>query len=184
MSMAANPRLAASPAQGPAVTFPAQVRDALAVRLTRYQERYPDVLDLLAEVLVALHDELHGSAAALAGTNSASHFREVLRGERDLAMRDVLRLFLSPHPKAQAAADRVLSLLEGARSRALALDAHEALAQVTEAHGDLSAELARDLRDGKLSPAEGAGLLPEIAALEAKLERLKATAARALGDAA
>ena len=168
-------------AEGPSDTFAAQVRDSLAVRLRAYDQSLPGVLDLLAEVHVALHDELHGHAAALCGPSySPRCWRHVLCGERDLSVKDFLRLLLSPHPRARAAAGRVLSIVDGAARRsAIVVEAHEALAGWTVTNATLAAEALRDLADGRLDAREATDLEPEIAAAEASLARLKAAAAAA-----
>lgn len=184
VSMRPNLRPADVAAEGPqeataAQAFSAAVRDTLASRLARYSERWPDVLDVLADVHVALHDELHGGASALCGALSPAHFRETLRGERDLSVKDLLRIMSSAHPRARAAGDRVLSILTGMRDSAIAMEHSEAHAQLGEAFGRLSAEGSRALRDGRIDASEAAALEPEIADMEAALARLKATAARA-----
>lgn len=82
--MASKPTLVASVSVDPQPTHTDQVRDAIASRAQRMDERFPKACDLEAAVLVAMAGELRGAAAHLAGVQYPEHFREMLRGERTI----------------------------------------------------------------------------------------------------
>lgn len=162
-----------------------QFRDRIAARCVEFDATYPRAADLEARVLAGIHRELHGVATLLRGLHSPRRFREAVMGDRHLPLADLCRLATDPTREARAAMKVTLGELAsaiGCRLEPLdgtSVDAHEALAEVHESHAVLTAELTRDLRDGRLDPEEARALRPEINAHKAQLAQLESVVARA-----
>jgi hypothetical protein len=139
-------------------------RDRIALRSRRADVQFPRALDLEAQVLEALHGELHGVASALSGTHSADHFRERLRGERSFPLGDLCRLATDPTREARAATVAALALLARAVGQSLQpmtagpgslVESAIGAAEIaTTALGDVT----RAVADGVVDPSEAASL--------------------------
>jgi hypothetical protein len=169
--MATQSRLAVVPLPDPPATLAAHFRDRIALRCRRADVEFPRALDLEAQVLEALHGELHGVASALAGGHSPDNFRERLRGERSFPLGDLCRLATDPTREARAATIAALSLLARAVGQSLQpVTAHPgslvesaitAAGIATDALGDV----ARAVADGVVDPSEAASLRTRAAEL-------------------
>jgi hypothetical protein len=176
----ANLRPVAARSEDPASAFADQVRDAIAARDQRMEERYPEAHDLEARVVAAMHAELHGCAASVAGVEAPEHLREALRGLRPLKLgRHLCRLVLSPRPEAGRAVDAVLAILAEARGYRLeplevatAGDVFAAGVELMRESTDVSAALMEGLRDGRLDAAELERLKLEVREMDAARARL------------
>lgn len=155
-------RLTAVPLPDPETGLTHHFRDRIALRSQRADVEFPRALDLEAQVLEAMHGELHGVAAALAGTHSADHFRERLRGERTFPLGDLCRLATDPTREARAATVAALTLLARAVGYALAPVTaapaslvESAIGAATVATGALG-EVTRAVADGVVDATEAA----------------------------
>lgn len=162
--MIVNGRLTALPAPDPPEPLSARFRDAIALRCRRSDVEFPKACDLEAEVLEALHAELHGVASALSGIHAPDNWRERLRGERAFHLSDLCRLALDPTREGRAAAYSALSLLARAagyslqpitvQPGSLVESAIAAAGIATDALGDVT----RAVADGRVDPSEAASL--------------------------
>jgi hypothetical protein len=139
-------------------------RDRIALRSRRADVEFPRALDLEAQVLEALHGELHGVASALAGTHSGDHFRERLRGERSFPLGDLCRLATDPTREARAATVAALSILARAVGQSLMPVATQPGCVVESAIAaagiatDALGEVTRAVADGIVDAAEAGRL--------------------------
>lgn len=162
--MALNAVPSTRTAVGPSEPIAARFRDAIALRCRRSDVEFPLACDLEAQVLEALHAELHGVAAVLCGIHTDSNWRERLRGERTFPLGDLCRLALDPTREGRAAATAALSLLARAagyelapvtvRPGSLVETAIGAASVATDALGDVT----RAVADGRIDPSEAATL--------------------------
>jgi len=162
--MATQSRLSVAPPPDPRPLLAGHFRDRIALRCRRADVEFPRALDLEAQVLEALHGELHGVASALSGCHSGDHFRETLRGERSFPLGDLCRLATDPTREARAATIAALTLLARAVGQALqpvathpgslVESAITAAGIATDALGDV----ARAVADGVVDPSEAASL--------------------------
>jgi hypothetical protein len=167
--------------EDPASAFADQVRDAIAARDQRMEERYPEAHELEARIVAAMHAELHGCAASVAGIEAPEHLREALRGLRPLKVgRHLCRLALSPRPEARRAVDAALQILAEARGYRLEPvgDATATLAtaagSLVKESGDVAATVMEVLEDGTATPAELDRVERELAEQEQAAATLRA----------
>jgi hypothetical protein len=162
--MAIQSRLSVVPLPDPQPTTTGLFRDRIALRCRRADVQFPRALDLEAQVLEALHGELHGVASALSGGHSPDNFRERIRGERSFPLGDLCRLATDPTREARAATVAALTLLARAVGQVLQpVAAHpESLVEsaITAATiaTDALGEVTRAVADGELDPSEAASL--------------------------
>jgi len=155
----------------------AAFRDALGARCQALDSGDPGVLDLVAEVLVELHERLRGQCVKLSGQRTDKQFREQLRGERAMTLEDIARLALHA-PEALAPG---LSAIAEACGYTLVADSREArkpvlveIAEATSAAADLNREAVQtQLGAGGHPPEE------TIARLQEKLRLLETETAEA-----
>jgi len=160
----AQGRVSAVSLPAPSAGLASRFRDAISLRCRRADVEFPRALDLEAEVLEALHAELHGVASALGGVHSPDNFRERLRGERSFPLGDVCRLATDPTREARAAVLAALDVLARAvghclqplapRPRSLVESAITAAGIATDALGGVT----RAVADGVVDPAEARDL--------------------------
>jgi hypothetical protein len=74
-------------------------------------ELFTDALELEAEIVAAMTDELNGEFSLHKGTRSEAAWQDIAKGVRRLHAFDLCRMFTSKRPQARAAAERVLSIL-------------------------------------------------------------------------
>jgi hypothetical protein len=176
------PRLhvAAQPlrARVPLSPFADRVRDALSLRASEMDELCPEALDLAAELVAALHEQLLGRATECRGNRGAGYFRQALRGEHPLTLEDIARLALE-EPEALVPA---LSILAARIGRQLApaprmAPAAQAAADVASAAGEVSSGTLRALEDGVIDQAEAHALCPGVRRLADRVAILEASLA-------
>ena len=162
--MATQGRLSVVPLPDAQPTTTGLFRDRIALRCRRADVQFPRALDLEAQVLEALHGELHGVASALSGCHSADHFRERLRGERSFPLGDLCRLATDPTREARAATVAALTLLARAVGQSLQpVVGHpgslvESAITAATIATDALGEVTRAVADGELDPSEAASL--------------------------
>jgi len=162
--MATQSRLSVAPPPDPRPLLAGHFRDRIALRCRRADVEFPRALDLEAQVLEALHGELHGVASALAGCHSADHFRERLRGERSFPLGDLCRLATDPTREAKEATIAALTLLARAVGQVLQPVVgnpgplvETAITAATIAT-DALADVTRAVADGQVDPSKAASL--------------------------
>jgi hypothetical protein len=162
------------------------IRDRIASRSQRMDQRYPAALDLEAAVVAGMHQALHGVAALTAGTHCPEHWREALRGERPMHLGDVCRLATEPGTEGRAAALAVVHVLaralgqsvepaDGRPRRGLATEA----AEVSSSAAYLTLSVASALEDGRVDESERASCLGAIAAVKRELADVEELLSRA-----
>jgi hypothetical protein len=169
--MATENRLRAVPQPDAQPSAAGLFRDHLALRSKRADVAFPRALDLEAQVLEALHGELHGVASALAGCHSPDNFRERLRGERSFPLEDLCRLATEPTREARAAATAAVAILArsvgctlapGVRPTSTIVEsAIEAATLATDALSDVT----RAVSDGQVDAMEAARVRARAAEL-------------------
>lgn len=147
-----------TPGQGPfgGSGAPTTLRDRIADRTGTLDILRPDALDLSAEVIVALYDELHGRASSVAGHRSATIRQRQLRGEDALTIEDLAFLALEA-PRSVQGALAILARAVGCAlvpQHALAPGLCEAKARLNETHAALQAAIDRAQADGSVTPDE------------------------------
>jgi hypothetical protein len=182
--MTARPQLrpVVARTEDPENAFADHLRDRLASRDQRMEERYPEALDLEARVVAAMHQELHGCAAAVAGVESPEQFREVLRGLRSMRVgRHLCRLVRSPRPEAKRAVDALLRILAEERGyriepmgEATSASLAAAGGELVRESGDVSAVLMEVLEDGRVDAAELERLKREVGEMDRAAAKLHA----------
>ena len=161
-------------------------RRNIATRNEELAREYPRAVDLEANALLALHDEINGEATRLRGLRSGQAFRSALVGQKNITLADLCRLATDPTREAKEsvrAALRVLAAAVGHELKPLnvaAMEAHEALAEVASSHGAAMAQVSISLADdGRLDENEARVIEPHLEAAQCGLDRLKATVSRA-----
>ena len=161
-------------------------RRNIATRNEELAREYPRAVDLEANALLALHDEINGEATRLRGLRSGQAFRSALVGQKNITLADLCRLATDPTREAKEsvrAALRVLAAAVGHELKPLnvaAMEAHEALAEVASSHGAAMAQVSISLADdGRLDENEARVIEPHLEAAQRGLDRLKATVSRA-----
>ncbi len=145
------------------------IRDRLASRSVRVEERFPRAHDVEGQILEAMAPHLAGVASTLRGTHDAERFREMLRGERrSLPLYDITRLATSDRPEALAAVDALLDVLARARGKSVVPAAApgasvlSAAADVQESESALVCGIVRAHADNDFSEAERAEALERL----------------------
>jgi hypothetical protein len=163
-------------------------REAIAIRNEEYAQAFPAALNLEAQVLHVLHEEINGEAVNLRGTRSAQGFRAALLGEKNFTLADLCRLATSPTREARSAVKAALQELAASVGYALqavnaqAMEAHESLAEVASTHGTALAHVSLALaNDGRIDEHEARSIEPHLDAAQKSLDRMKATVSRAKG---
>ena len=161
-----------------------RIRDALAIRCAEAEAHCPEALDLCAEALAALHDELSGCAseARIRGPRAPKYHREQLRGEHATTVEDLARYSMEA-PRALIAIVRVLALRCGHRVEPIdhiPVRLSEASALVSERHSAVEASLHRAQDDGRVDPVEAGriraklrGMKHAVTALDASLAKIE-----------
>ena len=152
-----------------------RIRDAIAERSPRLDGIAPKAIDLAADVLAVLHQQLHGRAASLHGHRSAKARREQLRGEDALTIEDLAYLTLEA-PRAIVLALDVLARRVGYRVvpvDPVAPSFGEVLARQAESGGELLAAGMRANADGQVSPDEAQELRELVAQHERTIAQMK-----------
>jgi hypothetical protein len=177
--MATQSRLSVVPLPDAQPSTTGLFRDRIALRCRRADVEFPRALDLEAQVLEALHAELHGVASALSGGHSPDNFRERLRGERSFPLEDLCRLATDPTREGRAATVAALTLLARAVGQSLQpVMAHPgslvesaitAATIATEALGGV----ARAVSDGVVDATEAAELRTRAADLRRAAAQLE-----------
>lgn len=177
--MRTESRLRAIHSPAPSDALASRFRDSIALRCRRSDVEFPQACDLEAEVLEALHAELHGVASALSGIHTPENWRERLRGERTLPLADLCRLALDPTREGRAAAVAALSLLARAAGYLLAPATAQpgglvesAITAATIAT-DALGEVARAVSDGVVDATEAGELRKRAADLRHAAARLE-----------
>jgi hypothetical protein len=170
-------------AAGPDETFTAQVRDRLAVRSPNWDRRYPHVLDLEAAVLADAHDETSGHSSALSGEQSPRHFRDVLLGERELTLRTICHLAITPNPAGPRAVRRLIRRLEAAMARPVRASLAESAGRLASEIADVSRETFLALEDGRSTLQELASVDRELADVEHAAVQMRQAVAAAMTKA-
>ena len=150
------------------------IRDRIATRSARVEERFPRAHDLEAQILGAMRPHLSGVASILSGTHDPERFREMLRGERrSLPLYDITRLATSDRPEAGAAMDALLDVLARARGKSVVPAAApgasllHALADVSESENALTGGIVRAMDDNVLDDIERADAIEKLRRLRA-----------------
>ena len=151
-------------------TFVSQIRDRMAARARRVDERFPKALDLAARVVGRVARRLQGQAATFRGVRSPEKMREVLRGEREPRLSDLCIWATSDRPDARAAARDAVEELAAAlgltthtrEDKAAATSILELLGKRSKESGDVTSEALRRLADGQLDVADIDALLQEL----------------------
>lgn len=183
-------RSAAHAGQDPLPLPADRIRDRLAVRSSWLEGHHPEALDLEAELLALLANELAGVASLLGDTPTAEHTREALRGQRHAHLALLCRLASSGRPEAGRALDAILARLAEARGYRLepvapaAVTVGEALAQHAVAGGEITATVTRAVADGQVTDDEAADIEERVREQEEASARLLAATARARQDGA
>jgi hypothetical protein len=150
----------------------APIRDRLALERQRLDSLMPEALDRAAEALALLRDDLRGEVAKLAVLlgRSPRYLRGELDGSHSLPLEDLFAL-ASLRPDA---ARKVLERLAPEESAAPSVTVAQAGAELAGDGARFSADLLRDLEDGRLTLAETAQLGRDLDALSEHIREARA----------
>ena len=173
----ATPRLRVAPpprsAQVPDDDPVAPVRDRLAAERQRLDAMCPGALDLAAEVLTRLHEDLRGEVADLAGDRTPRYRRGQLLAEHGLLLEDLLYLYLRrPAAVIRALAPIAREVEHSPRSIG------DAGAELAEAGGLFLRDLLLSLADGSLTYGEADQLARDLDNLEQGIREARAALVR------
>jgi hypothetical protein len=121
----------------------------------------PDVLDLVAEILRALHAGLCGHISALRADRTERYRRGQLIGENSLPLEDFIFLLVEGGEQAAPALEVLVGALgyTVAPVNGAAEDLHHENADFLRAAGEFEARMSETLSDGHLTPEEREDLL-------------------------
>lgn len=131
-----------------------KIRDNLAGRFAWLDGRGAEVLDVVADVHMTLHNRLRGLASIVCGQHRPRQWRSILLGEDPLYLTDIVRLAMSDRREAQDAVDEALEILAEMRGYTLtpvrerAGELVPATALVGEGAGRLAAACSAALAGG------------------------------------
>jgi len=189
MTMAHDSRSLRVVLQGPQPDHTDPVRDSLAEHHQHLDRLCPAALDVAAQAHAALHQHLTGIASQLCGARSPDHFRQALRGERNLSIVDLAFLAVQPMSEPRAAVAAMLAVLAhevGCRVTPTGQGAPilgSACALLIETFGVSLGAVERAREDGRIDETERPQVIAALEGLQRRvaelLEAVRQTGVRA-----